>query len=386
MGNDNSLSPEELSRYSRHIRLPQVGVEGQERLRRARVLVIGMGGLGSPVSLYLAAGGVGTLGLADFDKVEEHNLQRQVLHTQAAVGHAKIDSAAERLRALNRGCNLELHRGGITLDNAVELISQYDLVVDGSDNFPTRYLVNDAAYFARRPLVYGSIFQFEGQVSVFDPHTGGPCYRCLFPQIPEPGTVPNCEQAGVFGALCGIVGSHQAMEALKLLLGIGESLRGRLLVVDALNARFPTLNLKKDPHCPLCGSEPSISGLHPGNYEFSCETDKEPQTEEAQMEIDIHTAQARHTSGDAPVLLDVREGFEREICHIPGSSHIPLGQLPAQADALPRDAEIIVYCHHGARSLRAAKFLRERGFDKAISMAGGIDQWAREIDPSMTRY
>ncbi len=384
MGNE-SLSPEELSRYSRHIRLPQVGIDGQARLRQARVLVIGMGGLGSPVSLYLAAGGIGTLGLADFDKVEEHNLQRQVLHTQAAVGRSKLDSAAERLHALNHGCNLELHRGGITLDNAVELISQYDLVVDGSDNFPTRYLVNDAAYFARRPLVYGSIFQFEGQVSLFEPHAGGPCYRCLFPQIPAPGTVPNCEQAGVFGALCGIVGSHQAMEALKYLLGVGESLRGRLLVIDALDTRIRTLNLKKDPHCPLCGSEPAISGLQAGNYEFSCETD-EPQTEETQMEIDIHTAQAKRESGENPVLLDVRESFEREICQIDGSSHIPLAQLGTQADALPRDTEIIVYCHHGARSLRAAKLLRERGFDQAVSMAGGIDQWAREIDPAMTRY
>ena len=385
MGNA-SLSPEELSRYSRHIRLPQVGVAGQSKLSQARVLVIGMGGLGSPVSLYLAAGGVGTLGLADFDKVEEHNLQRQVLHTQAAVGHSKLDSAAERLRALNRGCQLELHRGGITLDNAVGLISQYDLVVDGSDNFPTRYLVNDACFFAKRPLVYGSIFQFEGQVSLFEPHAGGPCYRCLFPQIPEPGTVPNCEQAGVFGALCGIVGSHQAMEALKYLLGIGESLRGRLLVIDALNTRLRTLNLKKDPQCPLCGSSPAITDLQAGNYEFSCETDDQPQTEEDLMEIDIAATKSRLESADTPVLLDVREGFEREICQIDGSSHIPLGQLPQQYGALPEDREIIVYCHHGARSLRAAKFLRDRGYEKAVSMAGGIDQWAREIDTAMTRY
>ncbi|MGE9292842.1 MAG: molybdopterin-synthase adenylyltransferase MoeB [Puniceicoccales bacterium] len=384
MGHE-SLSPAELSRYSRHIRLPQVGVEGQAKLREARVLVIGMGGLGSPVSLYLAAGGVGTLGLADFDKVEEHNLQRQVLHTQAAVGRPKLDSAAERLRAINRGCKLELHAGGITLDNAVDLISQYDLVIDGSDNFPTRYLVNDAAFFAKRPLVYGSIFQFEGQVSVFDPNVGGPCYRCLFPQMPEPGTVPNCEQAGVFGALCGIVGSYQAMEAIKYLLGIGESLRGRLLMIDALSSRITTLNLKKDPDCPLCGHSPHITDLQPGNYEFSCETEPEPQTEESIMEIDVQTTKTRAAT-ESPILLDVREGFEREICQLPDSQHIPLGQLPAQASALPKDAEIIVYCHHGARSLRATKYLRDVGFDKAVSMAGGIDAWALEIDPSMTRY
>lgn len=379
------LSPEELSRYSRHIRLPEVGVAGQQRLRGARVLVIGMGGLGSPVSLYLAAAGVGTLGLADFDVVEAHNLQRQVLHTENAVGGPKLDSAAARLRALNSGCELELHPDGITLDNAIELIGQYDLVVDGSDNFPTRYLVNDAAFFARRPLIYGSIFQFEGQVSLFDPARGAPCYRCLFPRMPDPATVPNCEQAGVFGALCGIVGSLQAMEALKYLMGMGESLAGKLLVLDTLRARIRTIRLKKDARCPLCGEKPDISGLNPDNYVFSCETESPP-TSETSMEIDIHQAKQQLDAAGNPLLVDVREAFELEICALDNARHLPLGQLGELAETLPRDRDLIVFCHHGVRSLKAAQYLRARGFDRAVSMRGGIHQWAQEIDSSLAQY
>ena len=379
------LSPEELSRYSRHIRLPEVGVEKQASLRKARVLIIGMGGLGSPVSLYLAAAGVGTLGLADFDKVEAHNLQRQILHTEASVGQPKLDSAVAGLSALNSGCKLVTHPEGITLDNAVELISRYDLVVDGSDNFPTRYLVNDAAYFAKRPLVYGSIFQFEGQISLFDTPGGSPCYRCLFPEIPAPGTVPNCDQAGVFGALCGIVGSMQAMEALKALMGIGETLAGRLLVVDTFTSRLTKLNLKRDPDCPLCGKDPSITSLQAENYEFACQT--EPETDsDRNMEIDIHQAKEKCAADPTTIMVDVREGFELEICQIDGARHIPLGELPEKYANLPKNSEIIVFCHHGGRSLRAAQFLHAHGYDNAVSMRGGIDKWAVAFEPGMARY
>ncbi|MEM9227612.1 MAG: molybdopterin-synthase adenylyltransferase MoeB [Verrucomicrobiota bacterium] len=377
------LSAEELSRYSRHLRLPGVGIDGQAKLKSSRVLVIGMGGLGSPASLYLAAAGVGTLGLADFDTVEAHNLQRQILHTEASVNHSKLDSATARLEALNSNVQLELYPEGITIDNAIELISQYDLVVDGSDNFPTRYLVNDAAYFARRPLIYGSIFQFEGQVSRFDPASGGPCYRCLFPQMPAPGTVPNCDEAGVFGALCGIVGSMQAMEALKTIMGIGEGLLGKLLVIDTLGTRISQLQLKPNPACPLCGTEPSITALDPEAYSFNCETTDNPTPS---MEIDIHTTKAKLESGETPLLVDVREAFELEICHLDGARHIPLGQLPDAVESLPKDRELIIFCHHGGRSLKAAQFLHARGLEHAVSMRGGIHAWAETFEPQMARY
>ena len=375
MGNDVSLSPEELSRYSRHIRLPQVGVEGQERLRRARVLVIGMGGLGSPVSLYLAAGGVGTLGLADFDKVEEHNLQRQVLHTQAAVGHAKIDSAAERLRALNRGCNLELHRGGITLDNAVELISQYDLVVDGSDNFPTRYLVNDAAYFARRPLVYGSIFQFEGQVSVFDPHTGGPCYRCLLPEPPAPGAVPSCNEAGVLGVLPGIIGSLQAMEAIKLILGSGEPPLGKILTYDALRTSFRSLKLPHDPACRLCGDNPTIISV------TNPETSADPSCEIHDPTMQTITAAELKARLDADdlnaILIDVRDQEEWDVVHIPQAKLVPLQTIPTYAPNLPKDTHIIIHCKAGMRSAKACEYLTSLGFENITNVTGGMDAFQK---------
>ncbi|MGE9296597.1 MAG: HesA/MoeB/ThiF family protein, partial [Puniceicoccales bacterium] len=310
-----SLSPDQISRYSRHVRLPQVGLDGQEKLANAKVLIIGLGGLGSPASLYLAAAGVGTLGLADFDTVEPHNLQRQILHGDADAGRTKLDSGIDALSAINPHVTLNRHPEGITTDNAVELIAQYDIVVDGSDNFPTRYLVNDAAFLAKRPLVYGSIFQFEGQVSLFEPAAGGPCYRCLFPQMPEPGTVPNCEEAGVFGALCGVVGSFQAMEAIKRILGIGEGLLGRLLVVDALAQRQSTLKLKPDPDCPLCGAKPGITEIRPENYEWACDPAPTP-AEEVPMEISVQEAQQQLQSSTPPALLDVREDFEVAICQI----------------------------------------------------------------------
>lgn len=393
MGNSlPELSPEELARYSRHVLLPQIGVQGQQRLKAARVLLVGLGGLGSPAGLYLAAAGVGKLGLADFDTVARHNLQRQILHTDASVGGTKLASARERLLALNPLVELVDHPEGVTLENAVELFSQYDIIVDGSDNFPTRYLVNDAAFFARRTVVHGSIFQFEGQVSVFDSVSGGPCYRCLFPQMPEPGSVPNCEEAGVFGALCGMVGSIQALEAIKLITGTGDPLRGRLYAIDTLSLRGRTLKLKRDPDCPLCGNQRAITQLEADHYQFDCETlmNKETasmdNTREVPMEISVPEAAEWLKSEKPPVLLDVREDFELDICKIEGCRHIPLGELGERWQNLPKDEPIVVYCHHGGRSLRATQALRQWGLEQATSMAGGIHVWAETVDSSLQTY
>ncbi|HUJ42896.1 MAG TPA: molybdopterin-synthase adenylyltransferase MoeB [Opitutaceae bacterium] len=386
-----TLSPADLSRYSRHVLLDEVGVEGQRKLAAARVLVVGAGGLGSPAALYLAAAGVGTLGLADFDRVEEHNLQRQILHDTPAVGRPKVESAAQRLAALNPGVELRLHREGVTPANAVALFAGYDLIVDGADNFPTRYLNNDAACLTRRPLVYGSIFKFEGQVTVFDPAQGAPCYRCLFPEPPPAGSVPGCGEAGVFGALCGVIGSLQAMEAIKCLLGIGQSLRGRLLVYDALIQQFRLLNLKRDPGCPLCGREPRIRKIDAAAYDYSCaapagdDADEDPDSIAA--EISVEEAHRLVQAGDGRVvLLDVREPYEVQICRIAGSEHIPLRAVPARLDSLPRDRRILVVCHHGDRSRRITEFLRARGFPAVSNVQGGIAAWTERIDPSLRRY
>jgi sulfur-carrier protein adenylyltransferase/sulfurtransferase len=388
------VTPDELSRYSRQIILPQLGVEGQERLRRARVLLLGMGGLGSPAGLYLAAGGVGTLGLADFDTVAAHNLQRQILHDEAMVGRSKLESAAARLRALNPGVRLVLHPEGVTPANAVELFRAHDVIVDGTDNFPTRYLNNDAAFFARRPLVYGSVFQFEGQVTVFDPASGGPCYRCLFPSMPEPGAVPNCEEAGVLGALCGLVGSWQAMETIKLLTGAGEPLRGRLQIIDALAGQVRSVRLKADPACPLCGKSPRIDQIDPENYAWRCAApvDEPPGTPaEAEVppspepfELSVREAAAELEKG--ALLLDVREDYEYAIARVPGSRHIPMGRVPESLEALPREARLLCLCHHGHRSLRVAHYLSQAGFSRVANVTGGIEAWARELDPGMRRY
>lgn len=385
------LSPAQIARYSRHVMLPQVGLEGQKKLEAGSALVIGMGGLGSPVALYLAAAGVGTLGLADFDVIEEHNLQRQIIHRTDRVGTPKLDSALEELRNLNPHMTLREHREGVTIDNALNVFSKYDIIVDGSDNFPTRYLVNDAAYFAERPLVYGSIFQFEGQVSLFHSKAGGPCYRCLFPSMPALGTVPNCAEAGVFGALCGVIGSMQAMEAIKHLVAIGDSLMGRLLVIDALSMKLRELNLKRDPECPLCGQNPQIHSLEAENYNFDCEVDSEEATDEETvgdypMEVSIEDAKALLDTNESAYLLDVREPFEVAICAIQGSVNIPMQQIAENIGALPRDGKILVHCHHGGRSLQVTKYLRAKGFEAVSNVAGGIDAWAVRIDPEMKRY
>lgn len=384
---ESPLTPHQLARYSRQILLPQVGTAGQAKLLQARVLIIGVGGLGSPIGLYLAAAGIGTLGLADFDHIEEHNLQRQILHTHASIGRPKIESARDRLLELNPDLQIELHPEGIQPETAIDTFAKYDLVVDGTDNFSTRYLNNDAAYFARKPLIYGSIFRFEGQVSVFHPAGGAPCYRCLFPIPPAPGTVPNCAEAGVFGALCGLVGSAQAMETVKHILGQGDSLAGKILVIDALNMQFRRVSIKKDPNCPLCSPHATIRKIEAATYDVACEMKEthEFMSTTCPLEIDIHETKRLLEDGGT-FLLDVREPFEVAICQIPGSRSIPMRNIPEEIDQLPKDTRILVYCHHGGRSQNVTTFLRENGYPQVSNVDGGIDAWAREYDPSMQRY
>lgn len=375
----------EATRYHRQTILPQVGESGQARLRNSRVLLIGLGGLGSPASLYLAAAGVGTLGLADPDSVDLSNLHRQVLHHTGAIGEKKTESAREALATLNPHCQFITHEDGITPQNALGIFQQYDLIVDGSDNFPTRYLVNDAAFLAGKPLIYGSIFQFEGQVSVFHPASGTPCYRCLFPDLPEPGTVPNCAEAGVLGALCGIIGSWQAVEALKWILQIGEPLTGKIKVIDTLNGRERLVALKKNPHCPLCSEHATITSIDARAYQQVC-TPEEVTESSLPAEISVEATAAALQETEKPILLDVREDIERRICYIPNSLHIPMGQIPLQWNSLPRDQRILVYCHHGMRSLQTVHYLRDHGLLQTQSVQGGIDAWSRNIDPTIARY
>ncbi len=390
------LTPRELARYSRHIVLQEVGRKGQERLRSSKVLVVGAGGLGSPASLYLAAAGIGTIGVADFDRVEEHNLQRQILHGTTDVGNFKADSAEKQIHRLNPHVEIRLHEQGVSADNSVGLFSEYDVVVDGSDNFSTRYLNNDSAFFAGKPLVYGSIFKFEGQASFFNPRAGTPCYRCLFPEPPRPGAVPNCGEAGVFGALPGVIGSIQAMEAIKYLIGIGELLAGRLLVFDALRMNFRSLNLRKDPGCPLCGEQAEIDSVRSENYDFSCSAGKNAEENSSgnrdkadpwPLEISVHKARSLLKADRSKVfLLDIREPYETEICRIEGSETIPMNEISEKLGSIPRDRHVLVFCHYGGRSLQTTKYLRNKGFPSVSNVAGGIDAWADEFDPSMPRY
>jgi adenylyltransferase/sulfurtransferase len=387
-----ALSPAELARYSRHILLDQIGVSGQQKLAAARVLIIGAGGLGSPAALYLAAAGIGTIGIADFDRVEEHNLQRQLLHDGASVGELKVDSALRRLNATNPFINVVRHGEGVTAANAIALFADYDIIVDGTDNFGSRYLNNDAAFFAKRPLVYGSVFKFDGQVAVFDPAGGGPCYRCLFPEPPAAGSVPGCGEAGVLGALCGVIGSLQALEVVKYVTGIGETLRGQLLTYNALGQEFQRLRLPRDPGCPLCGAQPSIRELAAERYEAAVcapNSTSAPNMPEEEFPLDVSVAEAkrlRDASPESTVIIDVREPYELEICRLAETEDIPMRQIPEQLDALPRDKHLLILCHSGGRSRRVTEFLRARGLARVSNIAGGIDAWAEEIDPTLRRY
>lgn len=375
------LSSAELRRYARHLTLPDVGVDGQRRLKAARVLLVGAGGLGSPASLYLAAAGVGTLGLVDFDVVDETNLQRQVLHGTSGVGTSKLASAEARLRDVNPHVATEMFETRLTSANALEVIRDFDIVVDGSDNFPTRYLVNDACVLSGKVNVYGAIFQFEGQASVFGA-TDGPCYRCLFQEPPPPGAVPSCAEGGVLGVLPGIIGSIQALETIKLILGRGDTLVGRLLMFDALKARFRELALQRDPQCPVCGEHPTVRELI--DYEAYCGVGAEPAYED--MEITVGELASERASKPDLVVVDVREPHEWDICHIEGATLIPLGSLPSRLNELDGHYEIVTYCHTGVRSLHAAAFLKSAGFGNVRSLRGGIDAWTVEVDPTLPRY
>lgn len=383
-----ALTHEEVARYSRHLIMPEVGMEGQLKLKAARALCIGAGGLGSPVLLYLAAAGVGTLGLVDFDEVDYSNLHRQIIHGTPDVGRSKLDSAKARINALNPEVEVVTHEMALSSENALGLFADYDLVVDGTDNFPTRYLVNDACVIGGKPNVYGSIFRFEGQASVFATKDG-PCYRCMFPEPPPPGLVPSCAEGGVLGILPGVVGMLQATEAIKLILGVGESLVGRFLLFDALKMRFRELKVRKDPDCPVCGEHPTVTQLI--DYEQFCgitqtataaATSSTEDADEATVE-ELKTRLDRHESF---LLLDVREPQEFEICRIPGSVLIPLGDLPSRLFELEGRDDMIVHCKSGVRSGKAVKLLREAGYSKARNLKGGILAWINRIDPTLPKY
>lgn len=383
-----ALSPAELARYSRQILLDEIGVTGQQRLAAAKILVVGAGGLGSPAALYLAAAGVGTLGIADLDRVETHNLQRQLLHDSSAVGAEKVDSAIQTLAQTNPHVHLVPHREGVTSENAVDIFRAYDVVVDGTDNFSARYLNNQAAFVAKKPLVFASVFKFEGQITVFDPARGGPCYRCMFPEPPAPGSVPGCGEAGVLGAVCGVIGSMQALEAIKLVTGVGQPLVGRLLTYNALLQRFDQLGLPRDPHCPLCGDSPRQNSVATNTAPDDLPVSMSPDQQETwPHEISVREAdQLLRNPGTPPLLLDVREPWETEICQLSNAALIPMRQIPEKLSALPNDRHILVLCHHGARSRRVTDYLRAHGYSAVTNIAGGIEAWAEQIDPSLRHY
>lgn len=377
-----TFSKEELRRYSRHLILPGVGAEGQKRLKRARVLLVGAGGLGSPVALYLAAAGVGRLGLVDADRVDLSNLQRQILHGTRTIGETKLESARERLTDINPHVDLDLHETRLTADNALDILRDYDIVVDGTDNFPTRYLINDACVILGKPNVYGSVIRFEGQASVFSAGDG-PCYRCLFRDPPPPELVTNCEEGGVFGVLPGLVGMIQATETIKLLLGHGETLSGRLLLIDALRMRFHTVSLQCDPECKACGTREITSLI---DYEEFCGMRGETTVPGHEISVgELHARMNGPEPGDFE-LIDVRERWEWNIARLPGARLIPLGILENALDQIDRSREVIMYCHHGIRSGKAADLLTEAGFTRARSLAGGIARWSEEIDSRVPTY
>jgi len=374
------LGAEELQRYSRHLIMPEVTADGQRRLKAARVLCIGAGGLGSPAALYLTAAGVGTIGIVDFDDVDLSNLQRQILHGTKDVGRGKLESAQDRLRDINPQVAIELHQCRFASENASEIVSKYDIVVDGSDNFATRYLSNDVCVFEQKPNVYGSVFRFEGQTTVFAPHLGGPCYRCLFPEPPPPESVPNCAQAGVLGVLPGIIGMLQAIETIKLVVGIGEPLIGRLLHFDALKVKFRELNLRRDSECPVCGENRTI--FAPIDYDQFCGAP----ADDTVPAISVHELKRKTETREAFELIDVREPFEYEIARIDGAKLIPLGEIADRTDELQREQPIVVHCHSGKRSAQAVRLLQQRGFSNVYNLKGGIDAWSEQIDPTVPKY
>jgi adenylyltransferase/sulfurtransferase len=379
------LSTEEMARYSRHLILPEVGMEGQQKLKAAKVLCIGTGGLGSPLAFYLAAAGIGTLGLVDFDVVDSSNLQRQIIHSTKDVGRSKIVSATEKLTALNPFLNVVQHETMLTSQNAIEIISQYDIVADGTDNFPTRYLVNDACVLTGKPNAYGSIFRFEGQASVFATEHG-PCYRCLYPEPPPPGLVPSCAEGGVLGILPGLVGVIQATEVIKLILGKGEPLIGRLLLVNSLDMKFRELKLRKNPECPVCGKNPTVTKLI--DYQQFCGIIPEAKVAAEKNgipQMSVTELKQKLDAGEDVFILDVREPYEYQIAQI-GGHLIPLGELPNRLGELDTAKNIVVQCKSGGRSQRAAEFLAQNGFSKLHNLAGGILAWSNEIDPDVPRY
>jgi adenylyltransferase/sulfurtransferase len=380
------LNNDEIRRYSRHLILPEVGLAGQKKICSTSVLCIGAGGLGSPIAMYLAAAGIGKLGILDFDTVDYSNLQRQILHTEQDVGRPKTESARETIQGINPHVEVVIHNTRISSENALDLIRPYDIVVDGTDNFPTRYLTNDACVLLRKPNVYGSIFRFEGQASVFAPHLGGPCYRCLYPEPPPPGMVPSCAEGGVLGVLPGIVGCIQAAEILKLALGKGSSLIGRLLLLNALDMKFRELKLRRDPECPVCGEHPTITELI--DYQLFCGITPEPA--EPAANPDEVTVQDMKRALDDPKLgiriIDVREPDEYEIAHIDGVPLIPLGTLPQRFTELDPNQQYYIHCKSGIRSMKALQFLREQGFKYLKNVRGGILAWSDEIDHSVPKY
>jgi sulfur-carrier protein adenylyltransferase/sulfurtransferase len=380
------LTIDELARYSRHLILPEVGEDGQRRLKAAKILCVGTGGLGSPLAFYLAAAGVGTMGLVDFDVVDASNLQRQIIHSTADIGRKKLDSAAEKLSALNPTMNIVKHETMLSSANALEILKDYDIVADGTDNFPTRYLVNDACVLLRKPNVYGSIFRFEGQASVFATEQG-PCYRCLYPEPPPPGLVPSCAEGGVLGILPGLVGVIQATEVIKLILGAGEPLIGRLLLVDSLAMRFRELKLRKNPECPVCGPNPKVTKLI--DYDQFCgivpAAKEETKVKNGVAQITPVELKRRIDAGEDVFILDVREPFEYQIANI-GGKLIPQNDVPQRLAEIDREREIVVQCKSGGRSQRIAEFLVQNGYSKVTNLAGGILAWSDQVDPKVPKY
>ena len=380
------LSKEEIQRYSRHLILPEVGMEGQLKLKNAKVLLVGAGGLGAPLGLYLAAAGVGKIGMVDFDVVDFSNLQRQVIHGTKDVGRKKLDSAADSMLDINPHMEIVKHDVALTSENALDIIKDYDMVADGTDNFPTRYLVNDACVLLKKPNLYGSIFRFEGQATVFA-YPGGPCYRCLYPEPPPPGLVPSCAEGGVLGILPGIIGLIQATETVKLILGVGDLLVGRLVLYDAFAMKFRELKLRRNPECPVCGDHPTVTKLI--DYHQFCgvpQTAAAPEPVAAGTEIDPVEVKAKLDRGEKFLFLDVREPHEHKICSLPGTKLIPLGEVAKRLNEIPKDEPVIVHCKSGGRSAKACDLLRQAGYKNVLNMKGGTLLWSDKVDPAVAKY